>query len=908
MQDAGVHGARNPRHGVTAIPDEQDHPRVLTRMDMHCHSKASSKPVFKMFAVIDAPECYSEPEAVYDQAKARGMDLVTITDHDSIAGAIELEDRGFQDFVIGEEVTVHFPEDRCMLHVLVWGHTPSQHEEINALGLRDDVYAFSQWLVERNLPHSFAHPLYVQNGKLTSWHLERASLLFKGWETLNGAHSHLHRKVVERYLEALTPARVNELSRRHGISPAWSRVWHKGITGGSDDHGRMNIGQTWTGVEREGDEKIEDPREFLRRVMAGRSSVAGQPGHSSLLAHQLTTVAVNYYGDKLHEHVSTRGKYIASKLTRFAGVAVDRPGKVRLALHEMKRRILAGGRKRKSLPIVKALKQSIGPVLEKYPDLRERLNPETWDAGAAVANHDRMAEFTNELSTALGAAMASGAVQSIRERDKLQIVDHLLSYGIVHLAQLPYLFSMFYQNKERNMLEKLEHDTVEPGTGVSVLERPMKVSLFTDTLGDVNGVCRFIQNVADQANKTGRDLQVVTSTQFDVPRWPNIRNFDPVFATRMPKYEQLELVLPPLMKILRDVDKHQPDVIHVSTPGPVGLIGFLAAKMLRVPVLGVYHTDFPAYVDRLFDDHAFTYFASSYMRFFYQPFSAIFTRSQDYVESLVELGMPRDRMVRLMPGIETAQFNTGFRDEQVWQDLERDGHAGISRDAVKVLYVGRVSVEKNMPLLTRVWKQVQAKCMEAGHEAQLIIVGDGPYRPLMEKELSGAKAHFLGFRHGKELSTIYASSSMFAFPSTTDTLGQVVMESQSSGLPVIVTDEGGPKEVVDHARTGFVLPADDASLWVRTLVNLIGDHGKRRAMGAAAAEAMQKFDIANSFEHFWEVHTEAWHGHLRKLGIEQRDGDARPDSGPQDSQAGPEVVAGRIGSILDLERAPNGSA
>lgn len=66
-------------------------------------------------------------------------------------------------------------------------------------------------------------------------------------------------------------------------------------------------------------------------------------------------------------------------------------------------------------------------------------------------------------------------------------------------------------------------------------------------------------------------------------------------------------MLPPLTKILRHLDKHQPDVIHISTPGPMGLIGYIAARMLRVPVLGVYHTDFPAYIDQLFDDHAMTW-------------------------------------------------------------------------------------------------------------------------------------------------------------------------------------------------------------------------------------------------------------------------------------------------------------
>ncbi|MEM9084234.1 MAG: glycosyltransferase family 1 protein, partial [Planctomycetota bacterium] len=524
----------------------------------------------------------------------------------------------------------------------------------------------------------------------------------------------------------------------------------------------------------------------------------------------------------------------------------------------------------------------LSPVLEKYPNLRDRLDPATWDDGAPISQHDDMAEFVDDLCSAISSAMASGAVRSIRSRDKVQIVDHLLSYLAVHAAQMPYLFSLFYQNKERNMLEKLEHETAQPGTGVSVLERPMRVSLFTDTLGDVNGVCRFIQNVAHRAMTTGRDLQVITSTTFDVPTWKNIYNFEPFFSTKMPKYEQLEIVLPPVMKILRHIDRHQPDVIHISTPGPVGLIGFIAAKMLRVPVLGVYHTDFPAYIDRLFDDHAFTKICEAYMKFFYDPFRSIFTRSNDYVDSLVSLGMPRERIVRLMPGLETSKFNRTFKDETIWEKIAAEGgdssHRALLRDSVKVLYVGRVSVEKNMPLLNAVWKTAHKRLTEMGVDVDLVVVGDGPYRKVMEKELKGCDVHFLGFRLGQELSTIYASSDMFVFPSTTDTLGQVVMESQSSGLPVVVTNIGGPKEVVEHGRTGYVLAADDAEAWVNAIVDLVSNREKCQQMGEDASVSMESFDISNSFEHFWEVHEQAWHEHLGTLGIEPREPTLKVDT------------------------------
>lgn len=830
-----------------------------TRMDAHCHSRASDGPALAALSFIECPECYSPPERVYEQARARGMDLVTITDHDTVRGAWELVERGFERFVAGEEVTVYFPEDRCKLHVLVWAMTPALDDELRREGLRDDVYQFAAWLRERELPHAFAHPLYMQNGRLTRWHLERAALLFKGFEVLNGAHQARHRAALERFLDALNPVRIGELAERHGLAPLWDQPWIKARTGGSDDHGLLNTGRTYTQIAG----RIDDPREFLRRAMAGESTAGGVGGHSSLLAHQLTTVGAHYYAETLADRAGPSGQLVASKLLRFAGVDLPRPSKLHVAAEAAWRRLFF--RKRKTLPLVRALRHHVAPVLQRYPDLRDRLSTDRFIDGTAMAQHESMARFADELVRALHGALSDSAVRAFRKRDKLAIVDHLLSYGVLSAAQLPYIFSLFYQNKERIFLEEFEHETSAPGDGVSVLERPMRISLFTDTLGDVNGVSRFITNVAEQALATGRDLQVITSTRMSVPPLPNMYNFTPAFAMKMPRYENLEAVLPPLVPMLRHLDEHQPDCIHISTPGPVGMVGFVAAKMLRVPVLGVYHTDFPAYIDHLFEDHAFTTMCSAFMRFFYAPFRAIFTRSEDYVESLERLGLRRERTVSLMPGFDTEMFHARHADRAAWAE-----YPGVDPSAVKVLYVGRVSVEKNLPLLTGVWKEVARRVARAGAKAELILVGDGPYRETMQRELKGTGAHFLGFKHGQELSRIYASSDLFVFPSVTDTLGQVVMESQGSGLPVLVTDRGGPKEVVREGRTGFVLSPDQPDLWAERIFDLIADESKRRAMGAEAHRFMQTYSIRNSFEHFWDVHVQAWHEHLAARGIEPK--------------------------------------
>lgn len=867
--------------------------RRKVRADLHCHSKASNAPATAALGLIGVPECYSEPEAVYELARKRGMDIVALTDHDTIDGAMELVERGFENVIVGEEVTVHFPEDRCKLHVLVWGISPEQHEQLERHKLRDDVHDFARWLREQNLAHALAHPLYVQNGKFERWHLDRCALLFKGFETLNGAHSGTHRAALDVYLrDWFKPGNVHSLIERTGLEPVWPSIWEKAKTGGSDDHALLNVGRTWTEVPLDFEERAREPEEFLRRVMSGRASPGGVAGNSSGLAHQLASVGAHFVARTWVPKLRPARRVLAGKFLRLAGIATEYPGKMSLAWDVACRRVAElTGRKRPEFPLFAALAASLGPVLERHESIARSLREPS--LGVAVGEHEAMSAFFDELHASLHEAMASGAWKAARSRDRDAILDHLFSYVVLELSQIPYWFSLFHQNKERPLVERLEHEA-----GGGTRERAMRVSLFTDTLGDVNGVCRFIQNVAEMAERTGRDLEVITSTRLPVPTRSNIYNFAPLVAGAIPKYENLELVLPPLTKILRHLDKHQPDVIHISTPGPMGLIGYIAARMLRVPVLGVYHTDFPAYIDQLFDDHAMTWTTRQYMTWFYRPFKAVFTRSADYADRLVSLGLPRERMTALAPGVDTKVFDRRFRDPSIWSR-----YAGTAREhkpgdeqrgdgVLRVLYVGRVSVEKNLPLLNTVWKRAAARLRAAGARAQLVIVGDGPYRETMERELEGTGAAFLGFRHAEELSALYASSDLFVFPSVTDTLGQVVMESQASGLPVLVSDVGGPKEVVDDGRTGFVLPADRPDLWVDRIVSLVTDAERRRAMGEAAFESMQAMSIERSFEHFWRVHEDAWREH--RFGGRKADVACEPaESGaaPVARAASPEVHA-----------------
>ncbi|MBS0190137.1 MAG: glycosyltransferase family 1 protein [Phycisphaerales bacterium] len=375
-----------------------------------------------------------------------------------------------------------------------------------------------------------------------------------------------------------------------------------------------------------------------------------------------------------------------------------------------------------------------------------------------------------------------------------------------------------------------------------------RVLLFTDTLGDVNGVSRFVNDLIDRSAQAGRDLSVFTSTRMPVRSSAAILNFRPRFATAMPGYRHLEVACPPAREMLRTARALAPTCIHVSTPGPVGLVGRKAAKILGVPLVGVYHTDFPAYIEHLFNDAALSWLCRSAMGRFYGAFDRVLTRSSHYTSELRGLGIDPARCRTLTAGIRTERFSPRFKDPEVWRPF------GLPAQAVKVLYAGRVSVEKNLPMLAKVWRTCLPLLQRRGIDARLVVLGDGPYREEMEEQLQGSSAAFLGFQTGRTLSSLYASSDLFVFPSVTDTLGQAVLEAQCSGLPALVSDVGGPRDIVHHGQTGFVASIARPDVWRDRLIALCMDASLRSDMSRAAAATAADRTFERSFAHFWQEH------------------------------------------------------
>lgn len=354
--------------------------------------------------------------------------------------------------------------------------------------------------------------------------------------------------------------------------------------------------------------------------------------------------------------------------------------------------------------------------------------------------------------------------------------------------------------------------------------------------------------MAKEAIKKEVQLFIITSTaKEDCPTLPNIYNIKPLLKMEMPFYNQLDLVFPSYREIKRVCEEIQPDIIHISTPGLVGFFGRSIAKKINIPIVGTYHTDFPKFIYNNIPIRWVEQLTIHIMRYFYKNFTALFVRSNEYMKiTQKHTHLPQEHIHVLQAGIDTSKFNTNYKSINIWDEYN------VPQNHTKALYVGRLTKEKNFPLLLEYWSTYFT--LSQNKNISLIVVGSGK---LNEEKYASFNVKFLGEKRGEALSKIYASADLFLFPSTTDTLGQVAMEAMSSGLSVIVSNKGGPKTLIDQNKpAGYVLDTKNKELWVESIHQLISNPALRKKMANNGISTIQNMGIEKSFESFIDKHIE----------------------------------------------------
>jgi glycosyltransferase involved in cell wall biosynthesis len=389
--------------------------------------------------------------------------------------------------------------------------------------------------------------------------------------------------------------------------------------------------------------------------------------------------------------------------------------------------------------------------------------------------------------------------------------------GLVHTLISPYYLAFHHQHKGKELIRDLT--TAIPEMHHKTI--PEKIALFTDTLDEINGVAITIKRLIHTARSRGVELTVITAGIAGDETLEGVKKFPSVGDFVLPEYPELKLNFPPILDVMDFIEREGFTRIHISTPGTVGLLGLLIARLMDIPVAGTYHTDIPQYVRSLTNDEFLEQAAWSYMIWFYGQMEEVMVPSEGTRQQLQSRGLPPERMKPLPRWVDTDTYSPEMRNPTFWKGR------GIGLGRVVLLYVGRVSREKGLEMLVDSFREL----VDEGAAIALAVIGDGPYREEMEAALSGYPALFTGYLAGEQLQHGYASADLFVFPSATDTFGNVVLEAQASGLPVIVSDEGGPRELMIDGETGFVFRAGSKSDLAATIRLMCSDPERMSRMG-----------------------------------------------------------------------------
>jgi glycosyltransferase involved in cell wall biosynthesis len=415
------------------------------------------------------------------------------------------------------------------------------------------------------------------------------------------------------------------------------------------------------------------------------------------------------------------------------------------------------------------------------------------------------------------------------DRGMFGLINSLSTIGLVHLLVSPYYLAFHHQHRSKELLTELR-GRFSPHSAAPEQE---KIALFTDTLDEINGVAITIRRLIETARVRGVQLTVITSTPAETGFRNGVMNFRAIGDFSLPEYPELKLHFPPLLEVIDYMEREGFTHIHASTPGTVGLLGLLIAKLMDLPSAGTYHTDSPQYVRDLTNDEFLEKAAWSYMIWFYGQLEEVMVPSASTRTQLIEHGLAAEKTRPLPRWVDTSRYSPGLRVANFWEKY------GL-KEGTKLLYVGRVSKEKNLELLADTFIEVT----KSGSACSLVIIGDGPYRKEMEERLAGYSALFTGFLAGEELARGYASADLFVFPSATDTFGNVVLEAQASGLPVIVSDQGGPRELMMDGETGIVVRAGSREDLLDVILALLAEPERIRAMGRKARAFTEERQVA----------------------------------------------------------------
>ncbi|HEX7039684.1 MAG TPA: glycosyltransferase [Trueperaceae bacterium] len=360
----------------------------------------------------------------------------------------------------------------------------------------------------------------------------------------------------------------------------------------------------------------------------------------------------------------------------------------------------------------------------------------------------------------------------------------------------------------------------------------MRVAFFTETfLPKIDGIVTRLARTLEQLAVLGHEALVFAPHE-PPETYAGHRVVAVPALSFKPWYPELFLGLP-RPRLGRELDRFEPDIVHVVNPVVLGLWGTAIAKQRNLPLLASYHTDLTQYARHL-KLPMLSRPGARFLRDVHNQAHVNLVTSRPMMESARGLGIER---VRLWPKAVDTDL---FRPERATREM-RERLTGGHPDAPLLVCVSRLSFEKRIDWLYAPVTQIPG--------VRLALIGSGPAEAELRQRFAGTNTVFTGYMAGTELAAAYASADVFVFPSDTETLGFVAMEAMASGVPAVGARAGGIPDVIEHEVNGLLFTPLDLGDLTRQVRRLLGDRELRRRLGERARRDMER--------HSWRAATAA---------------------------------------------------
>ena len=842
----------------------------LLKIDLHCHDYNSDEPDELIGRILNVPETWVSTERVVEELKKNGCEALTITNHNNARSCYALQEAGV-DALAGAEFSCRVPDFDVGIHVLAYGFTPEQEKRLGRL--RRNIYSFQEYACANDIPTIWAHPLYHYNADKMPppEFFDKMLLIFERFEMLNGQRDTWQNMLVKEWIDSVTPEKIDRLAAQFDVDPRQycRNPYKKSLSGGSDSHMAFFSGLTGTYlyIPNLRERLRAEPKSRLALEALRRGDMIPYGSHQAsekltiAFLHYVCQVALNYKDPGLLRLLLHEGKAfdkISYLLVSNAFAEMQRH-KVTMSFVNILHDCFLG----QSPSFLKKL-TTPSAYMPVFNDVVQLAEEQQGEKGLVVEKYSRsIFSINRHLNELLFSRLARKIAKMLPDEQpeapdfakiitRFELPSYLRAYietdkknpSSINLNNLldglpfPFFASLILLSSHfagTKVLFNTRQLLKEFSAKIDKYQHPERALWLTDTFEDKNGVSSALQAMHREIKRRGLpvDLLVCSDT---LKSDAHLIVVKPVCEFQVPFYPDQPARMPNFVEIHNLFYERGYDRVICSTEGPMGAMGLYLKHAYSVPANFFIHTDWMTFARKTlnFNRHNLSSLRR-FLRVYYGAFDRLFVLNNEQRCWLTgrEMNFAEDK-VRL-----TAHWADDiFRPEKA----SKQKVLGIDADRPVMLYVGRVSKEKGVLELPRIYKAVK----KAIPGVALAVVGQGPAYGQLQKELP--EGYYFDWASREQLPAMYSAADILVFPSKFDTFSCAVLESLSCGLPVIAYDTKGPKDIIDNGVCGYLVDTEEQM--AEKIIAYLGDRESWKDFRKAATQRAGRYDVNGIVDRF----------------------------------------------------------